>query len=235
MQENNENEMNISLPDSNTDEPITEPDNVVGDHQPTNGPADQEQHDEETNDLFVSNELLSRVRWALIPFVNGNTYRGVSGEMRVHANAEEKKWGQQVIGRDSKNWTTQLGENLVRDILALKGENPRRPRRLKGYAPDWETDNAIWEVKTRSWTTSGTAGEKVYGTMYKYADISEIYGKPLKIVCVAYQEWELVNGTTKIFGTESVRQQKFLDLARICDINYIKFRDILPESIISRI
>ena len=235
MQENNDNEMNIYLPVSNTDEPSIESDDAVGHHQPTNGPADQQQNDEETNDLFISNELLSRVRWALIPFVNGCTYRGISKEMREQANDEEKRWGQQVIGRDSKNWTTILGESLVRDMLILKGENPRRPRRLKGYAPDWETDNAIWEVKTRSWTTSGTAGEKVYGTMYKYADIPVIYGKPLKIICVAYQEWELVNGTTKIFGTESVRQQKFLDLARICDINYIKFRDILPESIIRRI
>jgi hypothetical protein len=45
MQENNENEMNISLPDSNTDESSIEPDNMFGDHQPTNGPADQAQND----------------------------------------------------------------------------------------------------------------------------------------------------------------------------------------------
>ena len=43
--ENNDNEMNISLPDSNTDEPSIESDDVLGDHQPSNGPADQAQYD----------------------------------------------------------------------------------------------------------------------------------------------------------------------------------------------
>lgn len=45
MQENNENEMNYSLPDSNTNEPSIESDDVLGEHQPTNGPADQAQND----------------------------------------------------------------------------------------------------------------------------------------------------------------------------------------------
>ena len=44
------------------------------------------------------------------------------------------------------------------------------------------------EVKSRSWCTTGTAGEKVR-VPYKYADIPNLYNKPLMIVCVAYQEW----------------------------------------------
>ena len=55
MQENNENEMNISFPDSNTDESSVEQENAVIEHQQTNGPADQEQYDEENNNLFISN------------------------------------------------------------------------------------------------------------------------------------------------------------------------------------
>ena len=34
----------------------------------------------------------------------------------------------------------------------------------------------------------------------KYQNVPELYGKPLKIVCVAYQEEELTNGKTKYFG-----------------------------------
>ena len=45
MQENNENEMNYSLTDSNTDESSVEQENAVIEYQQTNGPADQEQHD----------------------------------------------------------------------------------------------------------------------------------------------------------------------------------------------
>ena len=75
-----------------------------------------------------------------------------------------------MIGQESNgNWTTLLGENLVHDVLVLRGENPRKPKRMNGYEPDWETDEYIWEVKTRNWTTAGTAGEKVLGTMYKYS------------------------------------------------------------------
>ena len=42
----------------------------------------------------------------------------------------------------------------------------------------------------------GNSREKVFGTMYKYSDLPQIYGKPLYIVCVAYQEWELSYGNT---------------------------------------
>ena len=62
--------------------------------------------------------------------------------------------------------------------------------KIQGVHPDWETEDAIWEVKTRNWSVPGTAGEKILGVPYKYSDVPELYGKPLKIVCVAYQEWE---------------------------------------------
>ena len=95
--------------------------------------------------------------------------------------------------------------------------------------PDWETDKYIYEVKTRNWTTSGTAGEKVLGVMYKYSEIPELYGKPLKIVCVAYQEHELTYGNTKIFGEVCSSKKKFLDLAKSMDIEYIKFSDLVSQ------
>ena len=41
-----------------------------------------------------------------------------------------------------------FGENLVHDILVLMGKNPRKPKIMNGYNPDWETDDFIWEVKT---------------------------------------------------------------------------------------
>ena len=45
MQENNENDMNYSLPDSNTDDSSVEQENAVIEYQQTNGPADQEHYD----------------------------------------------------------------------------------------------------------------------------------------------------------------------------------------------
>lgn len=171
--------------------------------------------------------------WATVPFPNGLTYRLQKGncktitEQRKVAAQAEKAWGNKVIGQEKKgNWAAILGENLVYDTLAWRGENPRKPERKGGYQPDWETDNYIYEVKTRCWTVSGTAGEKVLGVMYKYSDIPLLYGKPLRIVCVGYQEWELTNGNTKIFGEVGERKRKILDFAKSMDIEYIKFSEL---------
>ena len=83
-------------------------------------------------------------------------------------------------------------------------------------------------MKTSNWWVPGTAGEKVLGTFIKYQNIPEFYGKPLRIVCVAEQEEQLINGKTVYFGeniTEKTRQ--ILDLARSWNIEYVKFSDLV--------
>lgn len=178
--------------------------------------------------------LEERIQWALTPFPNGltssisRTDTKTVETLRKEANAKEKAWGNKIIGQKTNvNWTTLLGESLVRDILKMKGENPRKPSKKAGYSPDWETDDFIYEVKTRNWTTTGTAGEKVLGTMYKYSDIPLLYGKPLKIICVAYQEYELTHNNTKIFGEIGKRKHEYIQLAKKHDIEYVKFSEFI--------
>lgn len=185
---------------------------------------------------MTSEQLHAKIQWALTPFMNGLTYQVkktdtmTASQIRDAAQKQEKSWGNHIIGQSNNgNWTTVLGEHMVRDVLIMRGENPRRPQGKGGYSPDWETDDYIYEVKTRNWTTSGTAGEKVLGTMYKYSDIPILYEKPLKIVCVAYQEYELSNGTTRIFGEVSENKQRFLDLAKTMNIEYMKFSDLVKD------
>ena len=134
-----------------------------------------------------------------------------------------------MIGQENNGqWTTLLGERLVYDVLKLRGENPRKPVIKGGFAPDWETDDFIYEVKTSNWWVSGPAGEKVFGTFVKYQDIPELYGKPLKIVCLAYQEEEFTNGKTKYFGENITKKTKqVLDLAASWNIEYVKFSDLV--------
>ena len=164
----------------------------------------------------VAPGLYSRIRWAITPFPGGmasEVFREPGDptilQLRKAANQKEREWGNTMIGQTSNgNWPTILGEHLVRDTLIALGENPRRPEKRCGYSPDWETDDYIYEVKTRNWTTPGTAGEKVLGVHYKYSDIPEIYGKPLRVVCVAYQEYELTYGATQIFGDGISSKQK---------------------------
>lgn len=134
-----------------------------------------------------------------------------------------------MIGQiNNGQWTTLLGEKLVFDVLKARGENPRKVIRMDGFEPDWETDKYVYEVKTSNWWVSGTAGEKVYGTFIKYQNIPELYGKPLRIVCVAYQEEELTNGKTIYFGENITKKtQLILDIAKSWGIEYIRFSDLV--------
>ena len=178
--------------------------------------------------------LNERIKWATTPYLNGITYKKISSNKRNTAKILERGWGNKMIGvcdtsvSINNQWTTNLGENLVKDVLTYyHGKNVTRPKIKSHYRPDWETEDAIWEVKTRNWTTTGTAGEKVFGVPYKYSDIPDLYGKPLKIVCVAYQEWELTYGNTRVFGDVSDKKKDMLEYWRDLQIEFVKFSDLL--------
>ncbi len=170
------------------------------------------------------------IKWAITPYVNGLKIKKKSKKDRKIAAQNEKAWGNNLINMvNNGNWTTKLGEGIIHDILIKMGKNPRKPQKLCCYEPDWETDDCIYEVKTSNWTVGGTAGEKVLGTMYKYSDIPIIYKKPLKIICIAYQEYELTNSNTKIFGDISENKKQFLELAKTMNIKYVKFGDFIKN------
>jgi len=151
-------------------------------------------------------------------------------EQRKIANTNEKKWGNKMINSNynNKQWTTKLGEQLVKDALEKNGKTVWRPKCMGNMKPDWETNDAIWEVKTRNWTTSGTAGEKILGTPYKYANVPSLYGKPLKIVCVAFQEYEAIH-MFGLFGGDKMTlgRQKQIDMWKTLDIEFIKFTSLI--------
>lgn len=152
-------------------------------------------------------------------------------KQKKEAQEKEKLWGNKMINQENNGqWTTKLGEGLVYEILKIRGENPRKVKNINGFEPDWETDNFIYEVKTSNWWIDGTAGEKVLGTWIKYQDIPELYGKPLRIVCVAYQEYELEYGKVKYFGDDITKKTKqLLDLAKTWNIEYIKLSDLIKD------
>ena len=130
---------------------------------------------------------------------------------------------------NNNNWTTRLGEGIVYELLSRLGKNPRYCKQKQRFKPDWETDDYIIEVKTSNWTVTGTAGEKVLGAPYKYSEIPELYGKPLKIICVAYQEWELTHGPTRVFGDVSGIKKEALEFWKNKGIEYVKFSDLVAE------
>jgi hypothetical protein len=106
----------------------------------------------------------------------------------------EDKWGQDVFREQrpdlklDKQWTNRFGEYICYEIFTLLGHIPKKPEKKEHFQPDCEIENAIIEAKTQTYFTSGTAGEKILGSVFKYADIPQLYNKPLKIICIGGAE-----------------------------------------------
>ncbi len=142
------------------------------------------------------------VKWCYEPITELSLVQSAGEEKLKPYAQEERDWANSLLGRAGlKQWTTTLGQNVVHEALvALGRKNVRKTEdkqstiRNKSYSPDLECDDFVYEVKARSWTTPGTAGEKILGTPLKYGEIPRLYNKPLQIVLVAYQEYEARNG-----------------------------------------
>lgn len=181
-------------------------------------------------DILNPKSLEECIKWATTrPEKNKKTTDKSIKTLDEEYAKKEREWGNEIIGqKNNGQWTTKLGESLVKSVLYKKGENPRKPLNKGGYRPDLETDTAIFEVKTSSWWIRGTAGEKVYGTWLKYQDVPNLYGKPLIIICVAEQEYDLEYGKLKYFGENITPKTKaVLDLAMSWGIKYMKFSDLI--------
>jgi len=121
----------------------------------------------------------------------------------------EKEWANNLLrkhfnydnDKEIKQWTTKLGEEIVREVLLAMNINVYKQRTSykssiskKTYEPDLECDKHLYEVKARNWTTPGTAGEKILGVPMKYSELPHLSGKPVKIILVGFQEEEAKTG-----------------------------------------
>jgi hypothetical protein len=148
---------------------------------------------------------------------------------------KEDEWGKSVIGYGTNQWTTKLGESILREILLLLDKNPSRVKvpqfgkNNKRLLPDFETDDGMYENKARTYTTCGTAGEKILGTPLKYCEIPRLYNKPLYIVCMGYQEVEACK-TFHLFEPQSEELKGIiLDFEEKWNIKYLKATELLNE------
>lgn len=113
---------------------------------------------------------------------------------------KEYKWGVNMVKKYNipidgslKFWSGPFGEYYVFSQLISMGKIVRRPEPINGLTPDWECDDFIYEVKTRNYSSKGSAGEKALGIPLKYSDIPELYKKPLKIILVGRMEYDGIN------------------------------------------
>lgn len=102
----------------------------------------------------------------------------------------EFKWGTEMF--PTKMWSGVLGERVGKDLLTALGHMflPKKNYTWDGetHTTDGEIENFIVEIKTQTYHTPGTAGEKILGTDRKYAGLPPVAHKGVMIICVANAE-----------------------------------------------
>jgi hypothetical protein len=148
----------------------------------------------------------------------------------------EDKWGQDMLRvrrpdlKLDKQWTNKFGEHLCEEIFTLLGKQVSKPVNKQHYQPDAEVDDAILEAKAQTFFTSGTAGEKILGSPFKYAEVPQLYSKPLKILCMGGAEKVCRESYGNLPGEKtSAQKQKILECFCEIGIEYIGATDILKS------
>lgn len=175
--------------------------------------------------------------------ITDNSLRNTTDKRKLAISKKiEDEWGNQII-REKNNgqWTTRLCEGVVKEALIQLGRknvsntttSKRSSLRDKKYNPDLECDDFVYEVKGRSWNTSGTAGEKILGVPLKYGEVPRLYKKPLQIILVGYQEYEaregFAFGDLLDRGNQTRELQDSLAFYKDHEIEYVAFTDILGK------
>lgn len=128
-----------------------------------------------------------------------------------------------------KQWTNKFGEHICEEIYTMHGKVVKKPLIMENYQPDLEVDDAIIEAKAQTFYTNGTAGEKIMGVPFKYADIPELHGdKPLKVVCMGGAEQVCREDYGNLPGPKcSDKKKRFLEFYRENHIEFIGATDLL--------
>lgn len=146
----------------------------------------------------------------------------------------EDVWGREVLKlkrpdlKLDKQWTNKFGEHICEELYTLLGYEPTKPVIKEHYQPDLEIDDAIIEVKTGTYYTSGTAHEKILGCAFKYSEVPDLYNKPLKIICIGGAEklskerYGILQGPVC-----SSKKRLYIDFFKENKIEYIAITSIL--------
>lgn len=150
--------------------------------------------------------------------------------------ALEDKWGQEMLRKRrpdlklDKQWTNRFGEYICEEILLLMGKQVTKPANKAGHQPDSEVEDGIWEAKTGTFFTSGTAHEKIMGCPFKYRNVPDLYGKPLTILCIGEAEKICKEKYGCLDGPVCDTKAKlFLACFKSCGIQYVGATDVLKS------
>jgi hypothetical protein len=158
--------------------------------------------------------------------------------IRKEKKTFEDEWGRRTLKirrpdlKLDKQWTNNMGQHICEEIIILLGKKPFKPLNKNHYQPDSETDEAIWEAKAQTFYTDGTAGEKILGCPFKYAEVPNLYKKPLKILCMGGAERICREQYGFLPGPKTTAEKnEFIEFYKQKNIECIGATDILKQLI----
>jgi len=164
--------------------------------------------------LLKPEDFKEIIQWAISsPFEpNLTTTTKYSKAEKDDAIKKEKEWGNLMTGgKNNTQWMHSLGVSLLKFIFDQCDKEVLKPKEINGYKFDWETDDAVWLIRVRNWTSnSGIGSDTIAGYPFIYSDVPRLYKKNLNIVCLGYQEWELKHGHIRIFSDNTKPEQNLL-------------------------
>lgn len=163
---------------------------------------------------------------------------GIPDFLKGLSKKDEDLFIKGLLNSKNKQCSGAFGEKIIQEILLLNNIASTKVKHcIKTNSclvlPDLETIDTFYEVKTRTYKTSGSAGDKILSTPYKYCNIYKNTGKKVIIVCIGYQEIE-ANKKFNLFNTEDPNQSKLLDFYKEnFKVEYVKATDLLEMCLIS--
>lgn len=186
------------------------------------------------NGLFKSGKRKGLIKYKNI-YIDDETrpkYKYTKGKLNEQRKLNEDKWNKGLMKQIRPDLTNSkqskfglMGEIILKELYILLGEYVTdKPQRENHHDLDLETIRYMIEGKTGSYFTTGTAGEKIFGVPYKYADVPRLYNKALLIVCIGGAETHLVN-TSEVLERKHMKQI----WEDTFDVHYVGLTQLLNE------
>jgi len=161
-------------------------------------------------------------------------YKYNKGQLLNKKRENEAKWNMELMKEirpdlfkkehSQSSLFGPFGEILVKEYYIMTGEfKTDKPEKKGGHDLDLETFKEMIEVKTGSYFTTGTAGEKIFGVPYKYRKVPRLYNKPLLII--------LLGGDKKdsdlVCETDDPENEKHKEFWKSQNITFTCFKKLL--------
>jgi hypothetical protein len=115
-------------------------------------------------------------------------------------------------------WSGAFGQLILQEIIP----GGWKPRTRKGRQLDWEDENFVYEFKTQFHLSGGTAQEKIPAVPIKYIEVPELFGKPLRVICLAGAETY-----TRVFLRDCPKMRDQLALWKSWNIEFVYGTDLI--------